>query len=93
MSGSAECSKLFAVDLTNLKTNDEYVKAVADFKKKNPDAKIITGHGWANGLYEQSDKTNPGPTKEDLDKIVSDIPVLLKSIDGHSTWVNSKKKP
>ncbi|WP_257347356.1 amidohydrolase [Pseudalkalibacillus decolorationis] len=83
-------TKLFQVDLTNLKSHEEYIQAVADFRKDNPDAKIITGRGWKNGPYEQTDGTNPGPKKEDLDAVVSDIPVILNSIDGHSVWVNSK---
>ncbi|MFJ5752043.1 amidohydrolase [Peribacillus frigoritolerans] len=83
-------SKLFAVDLSKLKSHKEYIQAVAKFRKNNPDAKIITGTGWLNGQYEQPDGTNPGPKKEDLDVVVSDIPVILNSIDGHSVWVNSK---
>jgi len=83
-------TKLFKVDLSVLKKHEDYVKAVADFRKKNSDAEIITGSGWVNGPYEQSDGTNPGPKKEDLDAVVSDVPVILSSIDGHSVWVNSK---
>ncbi|WP_313799630.1 amidohydrolase [Cytobacillus sp.] len=83
-------SKLFEVYLTELESNEEYIQAVADFREKNPDAKIITGDGWVNGPYEQADGTNPGPKKEDLDAVVSNIPVILYSIDGHSVWVNSK---
>ncbi|MGJ7911207.1 amidohydrolase [Neobacillus sp. LXY-1] len=83
-------TKLFEVDLSGLKTHEEYLKAVADFRKKHPDVKIITGTGWKNGPYKQADGTNPGPKKEDLDAIVADIPVILYSIDNHSVWVNSK---
>ncbi|MGA5688177.1 amidohydrolase [Cytobacillus pseudoceanisediminis] len=83
-------SKLFEVYLAELESHEEYVQAVADFREKNPNAKIITGDGWVNGPYEQADGTNPGPKKEDLDAVVSDIPVMLYSIDGHSVWVNSK---
>lgn len=83
-------SKLFEVYLAELESHEEYIQAVADFSKKNPDAKVITGDGWVNGPYEQADGTNPGPKKEDLDAVVSDIPVMLYSIDGHSVWVNSK---
>ncbi|MCS0787442.1 amidohydrolase [Cytobacillus firmus] len=83
-------SKLFEVYLAELESHEEYVQAVADFREKNPNAKIITGDGWVNGPYEQADGTNPGPKKEDLDAVVSDIPVMLYSIDKHSVWVNSK---
>ncbi|WP_408006904.1 amidohydrolase [Pseudalkalibacillus sp. A8] len=83
-------TKLFQVDLTNVKSHEEYIQAIADFRKDHPDVKIITGRGWKNGSYEQADGTNPGPKKEDIDAVVSDIPVILNSIDGHSVWVNSK---
>ncbi len=83
-------TKLFQVDLTNVKSHEEYIQAIADFRKDHPDVKIITGRGWKNGSYEQEDGTNPGPKKEDIDVVVSDIPVILNSIDGHSVWVNSK---
>ncbi|WP_436371522.1 amidohydrolase [Cytobacillus sp. BC1816] len=83
-------SKLFEVYLAELESHEEYVQAVANFREKNPNAKVITGDGWVNGPYEQADGTNPGPKKEDLDAVVSDIPVMLYSIDGHSVWVNSK---
>lgn len=83
-------SKLFEVYLAELESHEDYVQAVADYREKNPKAKIITGDGWVNGPYEQADGTNPGPKKEDLDAVVSDIPVMLYSIDKHSVWVNSK---
>ncbi|MEH7107926.1 amidohydrolase [Bacillus sp. JJ1764] len=83
-------TKLFEVDLSNLNSHEEYIKAVSDYRKKNPNVNIITGLGWVNGPYEQKDGTNPGPTKEDLDAVVSDIPVILLSIDHHSVWANSK---
>ena len=46
----------------------------------------ITGHGWDQNLW-------PGqqfPTKASLDAAISDRPVLLRRVDGHAIWVNSK---
>ncbi|MGN7402052.1 amidohydrolase [Cytobacillus praedii] len=83
-------SKLFEVELTSLNTHEDYLEAVADFQKKNPNTEIILGGGWKYGPYEQSDGTNLGPTKEELDEIVPDIPVILVSIDRHAVWANSK---
>lgn len=83
-------TKLFQVDLTTLKSKQEYIKAVSDFRKNHPHDKIILGNGWQNGPFKLADGTNPGPQKEDLDAVVSDIPVILYSIDQHSVWVNSK---
>lgn len=82
--------KLFAVSLEDLKSLDKYVQAVSDFRQKNANVKIITGSGWELGPFAQPDGSNPGPRKEDLDAVVSDIPVVLTSIDRHSVWANSK---
>ncbi len=83
--------KLFSVDLSSLNTHEEYMKAIADFMDKNPDTKVINGGcGWKYGPYEQKDGTNLGPTKEALDEVVSDIPVIFSSIDCHAVWANSK---
>lgn len=64
---------------------EEVLQSVKDWADAHPDEKVITGFGWRYGLFD----TN-GPNKRDLDKIVSDRPVYLFAIDGHSAWVNSK---
>jgi len=46
----------------------------------------ITGRGWEHSLF-------PGgkwPTKEILDEVAQENPVMLTRVDGHSCWVNSK---
>lgn len=46
----------------------------------------VTGRGW-----DQNDWTVQAfPGKEHLDKIFPDIPVLLRRVDGHAGWANSK---
>jgi len=57
-------------------------KAWAD---AHPDAKLIQGFGWRYTLFSTT-----GPTKEALDKLFPDKPVMLVAIDAHSAWVNSK---
>jgi predicted amidohydrolase YtcJ len=73
------------VDLTDVSTSKDYIKKIKDYVDKNKDAKVIRGFGW-----NYPDFGVTGPTKELLDNIVSDKPVLLTAIDGHSYWVNSK---
>jgi len=58
------------------------VKAWAD---ANPDAEVIRGFGWRYTLFPTT-----GPTKEVLDRLFPDRPVMLIAIDVHSAWVNSK---
>ncbi|MBH0092429.1 amidohydrolase [Pseudoalteromonas sp. SCQQ13] len=46
----------------------------------------IIGRGWNQELWQKKQF----PTAADLDKIVSDRPIVLSRIDGHAIWVNSK---
>jgi predicted amidohydrolase YtcJ len=72
-------------DLHDLVTKDEYLRAIADYAKANPDAPWILGGGWSMEVFPRG-----CPPKEDLDAIVPDRPVFLPNRDGHSAWVNSK---
>ena len=83
--------KLFSVYLFEEKTVEGYLKIIKDFYLQNPDVKIITGQGWENSVFANEDGTNIGPTKEMLDEIASDIPIVLTSIDVHSVWCNQKR--
>lgn len=71
-------------DLNGLKTIDEVLQAVKQFADKHPNKKWIRGGGWPLTL------SGGNPSKELLDKIVPDRPILLDAYDGHSSWVNSK---
>ncbi len=46
----------------------------------------ITGFGWNNTIWD--DKTYP--TKEELDAVAPNNPVVMERTDGHMIWVNSK---
>jgi len=59
---------------------------VHDYARAHPDAPWILGRGW---IYTYIDGGRL-PTRHDLDRIVSDRPVLLEAYDGHTAWVNSK---
>src|SRR5690606_10048865 len=48
-----------------------------------PLAGVIRGHGW--NAAEWPDQ----PTREDLDRLIPDVPVFLDSQDLHSAWLNS----
>jgi predicted amidohydrolase YtcJ len=63
----------------------DYLHQLADFVKARPDLTGYRGMGWLNGSAP-----GIGPLATDLDKIVRDKPVVLRSQDGHSVWVNSK---
>jgi len=62
-----------------------WLDAVKDYAEDNKDKPYILGFGF------RADSFSPrGPTKEILDLVVSDKPVLLIDVGGHSAWVNSK---
>lgn len=77
--------ELFEVMLHSLNSVDEYKQAILDFRAAHPLTEGILGGGWMNPLFPPE-----GPSKEVLDEIAPDIPVVLASEDYHSVWVNSK---
>ena len=64
---------------------DEVLARVKAWADANPEASLIRGFGWRYTLFPTT-----GPTKEVLDKLFPDRPVMLVAIDVHSAWVNSK---
>ncbi len=64
---------------------DEVIERVVDHQKKYP-SNWILGRGW-----DQNDWNEVAyPTKDELDKIFPDNPVMLTRIDGHAVLINSK---
>lgn len=64
---------------------DEALARTKAWADAHPEARIIQGFGWRYTLFPTT-----GPTKEALDKLFPDKPVMLVGIDCHSAWVNSK---
>ena len=79
-------SALHAVDLTGSTSLDDAVQRVAARAKAVPGSGWLTGHGWDQNHWP--DKRFPD--KSALDKVVGDRPVVLRRIDGHAIYVNSK---
>lgn len=74
------------IDVRGLTSAQETAKAVSDYAKKNKQLNWILGRGWNHELW--SDKQYP--TAQDLDEYVTDKPVWLTRVDGHSGWANRK---
>jgi predicted amidohydrolase YtcJ len=72
-------------DLLPYSTKDEVLKAIKTYAEANPKKEWILGAGWGLPLFPDAN-----PSKELLDAIVPDRPVLLSAADGHSAWANSK---
>lgn len=68
------------------KPKDVILAAVkAEAEKAEPGA-WIQGRGWMNTIWEDKNY----PSKEELDAVAPDNPVILTRADGHMIWVNSK---
>ena len=70
------------VDL-QVPTEADALAAIAAYAEANPDGPI-RGFGWRMDMFGPD-----GPHRDALDALVSDRPILLFAIDGHSLWVNS----
>ena len=78
---------LASVDLVNVGSETAAVQRVADFLSAEPaDGPWLWGRGWNQVLW-------PGkqfPTRQSLDDISGDVAVVLRRVDGHAIWVNSR---
>jgi len=74
------------VSIRQLDSEAATVARIAEAAKQRPATEWLIGRGWDQNRW-------PGqqfPTKASLDAAVSDRPVLLRRVDGHAFWVNSK---
>ncbi|MEV4556807.1 amidohydrolase [Kitasatospora sp. NPDC049285] len=75
----AEC------DLTGTVGVAEYLERIAGYAAANPDRAWITGGGWSLESFEGG-----LPTRQLLDRVVPDRPVLLANRDHHGAWANTR---
>jgi hypothetical protein len=71
--------------LTGPADRNAYLDQIAAYARANTDQSFIRGGGWLPGAFPPA-----GPNRTDLDTVVPDRPVILKAIDGHSAWVNTR---
>ena len=74
------------VNLDDVYTIPEIQKRVSAYAAAHPDRAWLLGRGWVYDAFKPSGL----PTKEILDEVVPDRPVVLECYDGHSVWVNSR---
>lgn len=70
----------FECNLVPGKSMPEYVEMVRRFIEEHPGRACYRGAGWEK--HEE-------PTRQMLDAVAPDVPVVLTSIDGHSMWLNT----
>lgn len=76
--------EMLQCDLTESESAEDCFELIAAYAAANPDAEWILGGGWSMEYFEGGT-----PTRQALDAIVSDRPVLLLNRDHHGSWVNS----
>ena len=82
--GRKEVNDRMRTHINGSGTYDEIIETIRIYVAENPDKDIYHGFGWYNGFFE-----NGMPTADILDDIIPDKPAAMRSVDGHSLWVNS----
>ena len=76
---------LDALDVTGTGSVEEIIALVKEHQAKHPGS-WITGRGWDQNDWEVQEF----PDKTMLDAHFPDTPILLRRIDGHAAWANSR---
>jgi len=63
---------------------DEWVEAIADYAEANTEAPVLFGYGFLATTFGPV-----GPTRQLIDAIVSDKPVLIMDEGFHAAWANT----
>jgi len=74
------------LDLVGTVSRDEVIERVAAAAQQSGHGGWIRGRGWDQNDWPETSF----PSAADLDRVVSDVGVVLSRIDGHAIWVNSK---
>lgn len=75
----------YEIDIADLISTEDMQEVIAEFIKENPGLDVYAGAGWMVSAFE-----NNSPTKEILDEVCPDKPVVLQEADGHAYWINSR---
>jgi predicted amidohydrolase YtcJ len=74
-----------ALSLDTAGTVDEWIQAIVDYAEDNSDAPLIFGYGFLATTFGPS-----GPTRQMIDAVVPDRPVLIMDEGLHGAWVNTR---
>jgi predicted amidohydrolase YtcJ len=72
-------------DLVGTNSFEEILEKLQNHRAASPNDKWILGHGWDQNDWENKQF----PTKDKLDEIFPDVPVLITRVDGHAALANS----
>ena len=74
-----------ALSLDTYGTIEDWVQAIDDYASANPDAPVIFGYGFLASAFGHI-----GPTRQLIDVVVPDRPVLIMDEGLHAAWANSR---
>ena len=77
-------SMVRGLDLYGIADKERWLKMVAERVTTTAPGDWITGMGWDHTLT-----ASPLPTRQELDRVATQHPVVLRDVDGHSAWANS----
>lgn len=77
--------ELLQCNLTGAETAEDTLEAIAEYAKSHPGEEWIQGAGWSMDQF-----AGGVPSRQALDAIVPDRPVLLSNRDHHGAWANSR---
>lgn len=72
------------ITIKNNSSINSVLKEIRQYVAEHPEKQAYFGFGWDNNLFSAK-----GPTKELLDEISSDKPMIFMSNDGHAGWMNT----
>lgn len=78
-------SAKYEIDLADIIDIKDMQDVIKEFVENDPDLDEYVGTGWQVSSFE-----NGSPTKDILDEVCPDKPMMLQEVDGHAYWVNSK---
>jgi predicted amidohydrolase YtcJ len=73
------------LSLNTFGTIEEWVRQIGDYADANPDTPVIFGYGFLASTFGPV-----GPTRQLIDAVVPDRPVLIKDEGMHGAWANTR---
>ncbi|MBQ8590304.1 MAG: amidohydrolase, partial [Firmicutes bacterium] len=79
---------MMQADLMNCRSEEEMIQRCKTFREEHPEycTQVLVGRGWNQELFESHET----PTRQIIDQIATDIPVILIRVCGHVTIANTK---
>lgn len=76
---------IFKVTLHDLDNEADYLARIKEYVDKHPEMDMYEGAGWINPAFGPK-----GPTRQALDSVCPDKPMVVDSGDHHTMWANTK---